>query len=122
MPSRAPSELVQVGASTLGVVSRFFEDAIITTTYAIPYIAAGNVLRTLSVKTPAVYTVVSAALGMVFQLVIVRYIINDLEDITQSILPMTSYLSGPDLILAVLIPISLFLVVTAEIMLFRKLT
>lgn len=122
MPSKAPTELVQIGVNTLGVVSRFFEDAILTTTYVIPYIAAGSVLRTLSVETPAVYTVVSAALGMVFQLVIARYIIDDLETITQSILPMTSYLSGPDLILAVLIPISLFLVVTAEIVLFRTLT
>ncbi len=114
--------LDQARSTVISSIKNYFESAMLASTYVIPYIAASNVLRTINVRTPKIYTVVASTLGMVWTLMVLKWISDDLLSLTNSITSVVQFLTGPDIFLASVLVMTLYMFVIAEISLFRRIT
>jgi hypothetical protein len=114
--------LVQARNSILEYIRDFFEQSMLSLTYVLPYTVADKVLSSISINAPYIYTVISASLDMIWKIMVLKFIITDLLTLTNSVTSITPLLSGPDIFLASILVITLYLFTISEITLSRELT
>ena len=113
--------LVQARNSVLEYIRDFFERSMLSLTYVLPYTVASKVLSSISVNVPYIYTIISASLDMVWKIMVLKFITTDLLTLTNSVTSIIPLLSGPDMFLASILVLTLYLFTISEITLFREL-
>ena len=113
--------LVEASTAVANRISELFEDAMVITASAVPYVVAGKILDQVQVSAPQVYSIVTSALDMAWMVLVLRWLADDFISMTETITSITPFLTGLNVFLILPLLATLYLIIYFELRIYKVL-